>query len=1005
MKESKKIIKEVLERLGKNIKKKNGLYVSSSDKLSYRLMKLENGLQIVLIQNKDTNIGSACMSVDVGSLDDTPGIDGMAHYLEHMLFMGSDMFPGGSYFLTQISNNGGMTNAFTADDMTQYYFECSENFMDLLQIFSRFFVSPSFDLKYVEKEVSAVDSEHKKNIGSDGWRIGNLSKQFFTNEIYRRFSTGTRESILGACKNDPNILRKELIKFYERNYSSDRMILFICYRDIDEVTIKTIKTMFEPIKMRENKHEMIKEEPEVNELNGKYEIIKILTTCGNNQLTIKWLISGIATQGYQNNVCVDSYDVLNHILGHESKGSLHHILTDAGLIVGLSAGIERNYETKCIYSLYLDLTQKGMENWENILYLVNNYINNLKMKNKESAQMFDQFMAEMEALNLINLKTIVNINGLQLSQHYVDIIKNRKLDVKYVTIAPVLTGPPDVRRKHFMKVLEQLIFENMKIIVSSSLFDNNEMNLVDVNYGTKYAYEQQNIDDKLVQKIKRQFNESQIQQYPVANKYIPQIEKIKKINPIEKDNNDYYSLKSDTGNIYYLKKGNTYNTYNMHGIIEITVSAMEIYDPVMYIIISMYITYIDKIMRSEIFMLLMMSTMMSIYVNRNELTLVYDGYCDKLEKIFLEIMKWYFVNDREMEHLNRIDKNIYEMIYHDMMIDLVNYNYSDAYTMIGPEFKKMVNSEHTISNEELIDALKTISPEHMNNLQSKINYENFREFTINAITKGQVIGVMGGSVKINQARKITEIIDTLIKRPKNFSKPKDEKYKNEGLSFPKKKIVQNTNPHNSERAIGYGMWIGGNYNNKEIFSSLKDEDNNDILKSLCKILDTYISDKFTSLMRTEREVGYIAMCTTINVNEPINPDYFLLFIIQSTRDDLETIIEDYIDNYMMNDINSMTEEEFNFLKHSMITHLSEKALNINTDVIEMFGELKYKIMNNNNLVKSLSETEKMSQKQITISKLKQIERKDFTKFVKTIFDRNIRSIVIIDPMKRKNTKN
>lgn len=988
--------KKILNKLGDNIKKRNGIYVSSSDKLNYRLVKLENGLQIFFIQNEDTNIGSACMSVDVGSLDDPPEIDGMAHYLEHMLFMGSDMFPGGSYFLTQISNHGGMTNAFTADDMTQYYFDCSENFIDLLRIFSRFFVSPSFDLKYVEKEVSAVDSEHKKNIGSDGWRISNLSKQFFSNETYRRFCTGTRESILGACKNDPYLLRTKLVEFYEKYYSSDRMILFVCYKDTSDEIINIVQAMFEPVRNKNLSLEkkIIREEPEVIELKNKYEVIKILTTCASNGMTIKWLISGIATQAYQNNVCVDSYDILSNILGHESTGSLHHILTDTGLIIGMSAGVERNYETKCVYSLFLDLTQKGIENWEIVLYLINHYIENLKKINNESDAMFDQFLNEMHALNIIHLKTMINISGLQLSQHYTDVIKNKKIDMKYVPITSVLSGSRSLRKKHFSELLKQLTFDKMKIILSSSLvsllFDNNQMILIDKNYGTKYMHTQNEINNNLVKKITNKT------QYPVHNKYIPRIEKIKNTSPIEKNNNDYCALYSCTDNIYYLKKGNTFGTYNMCAIIEIRVSAMEKCDPMLYTIISMYILYMDKIMRSEIYMLQMINTMLSVYMNKNDLVLIYNGCSEKIDEIFSEIMGWYFVNDERTKHLNRIDKNIYEMIYHDLMMDLNNYDYSDAYTMIGPEFMNMVNKDHTFNNKQLIETLEKIAPKHMEDEHSEVNYMNFREYTINIITRGQIIGAIGGSINIDQAQKIINIMDMLIMKPINSIK--NNSYTLDPLSFPKKKTVKNINPQNSEKAIGYGLWIGNNLN----VNGLKDNINNDdILKSLCKILESYLSDKFTSLVRTEQQIGYIATCSVININEPTSPDYFLLFIVQSSRDDLEEVVQHYIDNHMMNDINSMTDNEYNFLKHSMTTHLSEKALNINSDVNEMFGELKYKMIHNKN--NKLKKTESLTQKQNTIAKLKHIEKNHFVEFVKNIFDRNIRSIVIIDPI-QKHTK-
>jgi len=106
-------------------------------------LNLKNKLQIFVIGDDDSNISSAVMYVGVGSRDNPKDLDGLAHYLEHMLFMGSDEYPGGTYFQNSVSKYGGMTNAFTTDESTQYYFSVSENFMELLKIFSRFFIKPS----------------------------------------------------------------------------------------------------------------------------------------------------------------------------------------------------------------------------------------------------------------------------------------------------------------------------------------------------------------------------------------------------------------------------------------------------------------------------------------------------------------------------------------------------------------------------------------------------------------------------------------------------------------------------------------------------------------------------------------------------------------------------------------------------------------------------------------------------------------------------------------------
>jgi len=67
-----------------------GIQVSVNDKRSYRHLVLPNKLEVTLIHDPDTEKSSACLDVKVGSLADPKDVNGLAHFLEHMLFMGTE---------------------------------------------------------------------------------------------------------------------------------------------------------------------------------------------------------------------------------------------------------------------------------------------------------------------------------------------------------------------------------------------------------------------------------------------------------------------------------------------------------------------------------------------------------------------------------------------------------------------------------------------------------------------------------------------------------------------------------------------------------------------------------------------------------------------------------------------------------------------------------------------------------------------------------------------------
>ena len=66
---------------------------SPSDNRTYKAIKLANELECVLIQDVDALKSSAALSVGVGSFKDPITSQGLAHYLEHMLFMGTTKYP------------------------------------------------------------------------------------------------------------------------------------------------------------------------------------------------------------------------------------------------------------------------------------------------------------------------------------------------------------------------------------------------------------------------------------------------------------------------------------------------------------------------------------------------------------------------------------------------------------------------------------------------------------------------------------------------------------------------------------------------------------------------------------------------------------------------------------------------------------------------------------------------------------------------------------------------
>ena len=111
------------------------------------------------------------MYVASGSLNDPVGTDGLAHFCEHMLFLGTEKYPQENHYSKFIKTHGGMKNAATGEDYTNYHFDIkNEQFAEALDIFSQFFKQPLFTEDATEREVNAVDNEFRRNLSNEARR-------------------------------------------------------------------------------------------------------------------------------------------------------------------------------------------------------------------------------------------------------------------------------------------------------------------------------------------------------------------------------------------------------------------------------------------------------------------------------------------------------------------------------------------------------------------------------------------------------------------------------------------------------------------------------------------------------------------------------------------------------------------------------------------------------------------------------------------------------------------
>ncbi|NLA75698.1 MAG: hypothetical protein GX846_09570, partial [Deltaproteobacteria bacterium] len=275
-----------------------------------RYLVLDNGLKVLLVSDPAFNKSAASLEVQAGSLMDPEERQGLAHFLEHMLFLGSRKFPEADEYSSYLEGHGGYSNAFTGEDRSNYHFEIQHNaFEGALDRFSQFFISPLFSPEYTEREINAVHSEHQKNLEQDNWREHQLFKNFYREDHpANHFATGNLDTLKG-------IKQEEFIEFYNTHYSANRMsLVLLSNKELKELE-RLAKEYFLPVK--NNNLERPKFTPDYLDSVKGLRIIKRLPVKDIRELTLMFSIPS-----FIEHYAAKPAMLVGFCMGHEGKGSI-----------------------------------------------------------------------------------------------------------------------------------------------------------------------------------------------------------------------------------------------------------------------------------------------------------------------------------------------------------------------------------------------------------------------------------------------------------------------------------------------------------------------------------------------------------------------------------------------------------------------------------------------------------------------------------------------------------
>lgn len=755
---------------------------------------LSNGIKYVLVNDNSLQKSYVSVSVNTGSYANPKEYDGLAHFLEHMLFMGSSKYPQTEHYFNIISENGGYANAYTDTCDTVYFFNIYNNALEeALQIFSRFFIDPLFDSDSVKKEMNAVNSEHHMHINDDMW----IKQQFILdmtkeNSPLNIFGTGSIETL-----NKPDIL-DVLKNFHKKYYVANNMSICIgTSKPFTEIIDMLNKYFLEIPRNDKDNLDIINEIPK--EIFKKSDVAYYLKSHSDiYEVTYVWEID----KYYKIKETKDYY-IFKFVLCDDSINGLKFMLINNGYLMDIYVEIYK----EGLLLINLDLTKYGMNNLNKIEGILFNYINNIINYNNYSnyAKYVQQIYNDnFKHINKIESSSLCNILSTNLLYYDIKDVYHGDINILKIKSSDEYSNSyHKIKNNNFIKIIHNQNHDN-------------SLNLSDYKLTKMYGATYYNIpNSKIIIDNTVKFDINKI--YDTNNYYL-------NVNPkiINNLNEKPFMVKP---NYWYcgssiFKEPYIYINYNLN-------NTNFFNNTRNYLLTKICCEILNFIIRTKLYKSLELSNNIIITANPTLNSINISVKClndiDKLKTLLNDIYD--VIGD-----VNNI--NIINEKYINNLIISIKESFNNLIFINPWEYSDFVFNYLTNINEyDYIELLKELD---------KINVSDIKQYFVTFLNKANLIKFIYGNINKEDINKLDNGLDKYF-IGNNIELPKDK-------TITEDHIIKHPNPKEKLNAINY-YYLIDNVNINLI------NNNKNILSSLLTI--NIISQRFFNIIRTRYQLGYL----------------------------------------------------------------------------------------------------------------------------------------------------
>ena len=874
------------------------------DNRSYRLVKLnKNNLHVLLIHDPTTDKLAASLDVNVGAFADSKyKVSGLAHFCEHLLFMGTKKYPQENEYSNYLSKHSGHSNAYTAAEHTNYYFEVDSKFLHgALDRFGQFFIEPLFSKSCKDREIKAVDLENKKNLQNDIWRSYQLDKSLSNpKHPYNGFSTGNFQTLHVDPINQGLDVREVLLDYYSNHYSSNIMSLVILGKEnLDELE-QWAEQIFDAIPNKDlprpNYHGELIFTPE--QLN---KVVKLKSVLDHHKLEISFKIPNDQDTNWDSK----PGGYFSHLLGHEAEGSLFHYLKQVkGWCNELSAGQHKVCQGSSQFDIDIDLTIEGLNNWEEIVVNTFQYIDMVTKQHRPQKWICDE-ISKMSEINFkFQQKRGAATTVSKMSNKLIKFYDEGVIPSNFILSSGIIREYNEQKISEYGSWLNR--GDNFRISLASQEFEG--LKNKEEWYGTEYSFEE--FPNTLTNKLSHLEQNSHFH-LPLPNDFIPTdftlFNKVKKTpetslkHPYLVKDNTKFQLWYKLDDQFEVPKG------TVECVLHLPNSNVSCKSSIFS---SIWAELIEEELNEIAYYASIVGLSFGIHPWRDGFLIRVSGYNDKLKVLLQKVIAKLIDFEPKSER--------FEIVKYKLQQDFKNFGYGVPYNQIGTHFLTFVNDK-TYTDQERLSILRN---------KDEITYDQFVNFIgEDEVWKSGIFGeiLVHGNFQVSDCEEVYSIFEKTFENVNEVAPSLDElnsvvRLENsvieKGSRYRYELPLEDAKNINS--CIEYYIQIG------EITPE------NDKLRVLTDLFCTIINEPCFAQLRTKEQLGYVVFLGF----RLIRTSFGFRILIQSERttDYLEYRIEEFLSKFGQFIQSKLTNEVFDNFKQALRDKKLTKLKNLNEEV-------------------------------------------------------------------------